>query len=60
MDENKDLIDEVRRHLATIPDTSSVDTLAYANAIGSAFQTSLREVQAVIRREALNLGVRCT
>lgn len=57
MEENKDLIEEVRRHLASLPANSVVDTFAYANAIEGAFQASLREIQAVIRREARVIGV---
>jgi hypothetical protein len=60
MIENKDLIDEVRRHLASAPSNAIVDTFAYANAIEGAFQSPLREIQEVIRREARDLGVACT
>jgi hypothetical protein len=60
MDEKRDLIEEVRRHLASLPANATVDTFAYANAIEGAFQASLREIQAVIRREAQFLGVTFT
>lgn len=60
MIENKDLIEEVRRHLAAAPAGAVVDTFAYANAIEGASQASLREIQDVIRREARDLGVTCT
>lgn len=60
MDENKDLVDEVRRHIASAPAGTVIDTFAYANAIEGAFQASLREIQAVVRREASSLGVACT
>lgn len=55
-----DLIDEVRRHLASAPPGTVVDTFAYANAIEGAFTESLREIRAIIRREAEALRVACT
>lgn len=60
MGENKDLVDEIRRHIASAPAGATIDTFAYANAIESAFEVSLRDIRAIIRREAQALRVDCT
>jgi hypothetical protein len=56
---NPDLVEEIRRHLASTARGDTVDSFAYANAIGGAFKESTREIQTVIRREARVLGVNC-
>jgi hypothetical protein len=55
---NPDLVEEIRRHLATLRG-DTVDSFAYANAISGAFKESTREIQTVIRREAQALGINC-
>lgn len=57
---NTALVEEIRRHLANALRGQTVDSFAYANAIGGAFKESTKEIQTVIRREAQALGINCT
>ncbi|MGM4886329.1 hypothetical protein [Tardiphaga sp. 11_C7_N12_6] len=57
---NAALVEEIRRHLANALRSQTLDSFAYANAIGGAFKESTKEIQTVIRREAAALGIHCT
>lgn len=58
MDENQR--HEIRRYLASLRADQSIDVRSYASAIQSSFAGSSKELQEIIRREAIDIGVRCT
>lgn len=57
---NAEMLDEIRRHLASHGAAQVINSLAYATALSVVASVSTRELQDTIRREALLLGVKCT
>ena len=57
---NDDLLDEIRRYIASTKQGEVIDSYAYAIAISQAVGLNAREIQDAVRREAALLDVPCT
>lgn len=57
---NEEQLHEIRRYLASLRTDQTVNVRSYAMAIHDSFGGTTKELQEVIRREAIDLGVKHT